>query len=108
MKRRDLLLVAPGFIASVYPPALFAQTQKKGITVIGWLNVDSQKEFGHLLTAFKNGMESPGRKYGVDYIIEERWAEGRRGQLEALALDLANKKPAVIVAAPGNAVRAAV
>jgi putative ABC transport system substrate-binding protein len=103
--RRKLVLVLS--TAASLPHVVVAQTKKAPI-VIGWLNIESQKELGHYLTAFKTGMESRGWKYGADYIIEERWAEGRRERLEALALDLARKSPAVIVSAPGNAVRAAV
>jgi putative ABC transport system substrate-binding protein len=44
-----------------------------------------------------------GRREGVDYVLEERYADGRLDRLASFAQELAAKKPALIVAAPGRA-----
>jgi putative ABC transport system substrate-binding protein len=58
------------------------------------------------LGAFKEGLATLGWK-GTQYVIEERWANGRIDRLPALAEELAARKPAIIVAAALGAVHAA-
>jgi putative ABC transport system substrate-binding protein len=62
---------------------------------------------GHFLSAFKEGLATLGWKEGAQYVIEERWANGRIGQLQPLAEELVARKPAIIVAATSAAVGAA-
>jgi putative ABC transport system substrate-binding protein len=61
----------------------------------------------YLLSAFKEGLAALGWKEGQQFVIEERWADGRRERLQPLAEELAARKPAVIVAAPNPSVAAA-
>jgi putative ABC transport system substrate-binding protein len=86
--------------------AAFAQAKKVPV-VIGWLHGGSRERSGHLFAAFKEGLAALGWKEGSQIVIEERWADGRSERLQSLAQELAAKKPALIVAVPGSAVRAA-
>ena len=88
------------------PRAAFAQAKKAPI-LIGWLHASSRESQGHLFAAFKEGLAALGWKEGSQIVIEERWANGRIERLQPLAEELAAKKPAVIVVAPGSAVRPA-
>jgi len=101
--RRDLLVLL-GAVAMT-PRAVFAQTKQP--ILIGWLNTDSRELSGQNLSAFKEGLAALGWKEGAQYVIEERWANGRLDQLRPLAEELAARKPAIIVAALSAAVRAA-
>jgi putative ABC transport system substrate-binding protein len=62
---------------------------------------------GQNLTAFKEGLAALSWKEGAQYVIEERWANGRVDRLSSLADELAARKPAIIVAALAAAVVAA-
>ena len=48
-----------------------------------------------------------GWKEGVQFVIEERWVDGKYARLHLVAEELAAKKPAVIVAGPMSATIAA-
>jgi len=102
MNSRRRLLVALG-PAALFPRRLFAQSTTAPV-LIGWLHFGSRESNGHLLAAFKEGLASVALKEGSRIVIEERWANGRRDQLPALAAELAAKKPAIIVAAPSASV----
>jgi putative ABC transport system substrate-binding protein len=84
----------------------FGQSGKPPV-VIGWLHPGSRAVSGRALAAFKEGMTALGWKEGSNYVLEERWAEGRMDQLQALAEELRIRKPSVIVAAVGAVVVAA-
>lgn len=103
--RRKLLAVSAALPALVWAGA--ARAQAKPPVLIGWLNNTSRKANIHYLVAFKEGMAAFGWKEGANYVIEERWAESVEEKLQPLALELAAKKPAVILAATSPAVRAA-
>jgi putative ABC transport system substrate-binding protein len=55
----------------------------------------------------KEGLAELGYLEGQQFAIEERWADSRRERMRSLAEELAAKKPAVIVAAFSDAIRAA-
>jgi len=103
VNRRHLLILA-GAVAFA-PRVVLAQSKQP--VLIGWLNTDSRELSGHNLTAFKEGLAALGWKEGAQYVIEERWANGRIDQLQPLAEELTAKKPAIIVAALVGAVIAA-
>ena len=84
--------------------ALRAQTNPP--VVIGWLDTASPETGLAALNAFKEGMAALGWKMGSQYLLEERFADGRVERLPALAQELAAKKPAVIVAQPSSSARA--
>jgi putative ABC transport system substrate-binding protein len=103
ISRRDLLVLLGA--AAMRPRATLAQSKQP--ILIGWLN-GSSRESDKRLLAFKQGLAALGWKEGTQIVIEERWANGRSARLLPLAHELAAKRPALIVAAPGPAVRAAV
>jgi len=96
--RRRLLISAAAWPALAWAGTVLAQS-KNAPVVIGWLNTDSRVLSGHNLTEFKEGLAALGWKEGAQYVIEERWANGRIDQLQPLAEELAARKPAIIVAA---------
>ena len=93
-------------VTALAPQAVFAQAKQMPV-VIGWLHADSRESGGHLLAAFKEGLAALGWKEGSQWVIEERWADGRYARLPSLAEEIAAQKPAVIVAAPLTSVPAA-
>jgi putative ABC transport system substrate-binding protein len=104
VNNRRSLLIALG-AAALSPRAVLAQAKQP--ILIGWLNSDSRELSGHYLSAFKEGLATLGWKEGAQYVIEERWANGRVDRLPSLAEELAARKPAIIVAALAVAVPAA-
>ncbi len=104
--RRAFLIAAATWPALAWAGAVLAQS-KKAPTVIGWLNFSSRELGGGSLTAFKEGLAALGWKEGQQFVVDERWADGRIDRLQALAEELAARKPAVIVAAPSQSVAAA-
>jgi len=107
LTRRKLLIAGAAWPALAFTGAVLAQTKKAPI-LIGWLNGGSREANRHLFAAFKEGLAALGWKEGAQYAIEERWADGRVDRLPSLAEELAAKRPAVIVAFPIPATRAAV
>jgi putative ABC transport system substrate-binding protein len=99
--RRDLLIVLG--CVTVSPRIVLAQAKKRPV-LIGWLHGGRR---GRAVATFKEGMAALGWKEGVDYVLEERWAEARTERLPVLAEELAARKPAVIVGAVGGTEAAA-
>lgn len=98
-----------GIVASAAWSALAwtrtAHAQTKLPILIGWLHADSRESAAHYLAAFKEGLAALGWQEGSQFVLEERWSGGQKARLPALAEALAAKKPALIVAAPSDAVR---
>jgi putative ABC transport system substrate-binding protein len=103
--RRAILITGAAWPALAWAGAALAQSKQP--ILIGWLNTDSRELSGHNLSAFKEGLAALGWKEGAQYVIEDRWANGRIDQLRPLAEALAATKPAIIVAALAAAVVAA-
>ena len=93
MQKRRNLLVMLGATAWT-PRTLFAQAKKPPV-VIGWLHGTGSTRGS--LAAFKEGLAALHHTEGASYVIEARWAEGRLERLPALAEELKQRKPAVIV-----------
>ena len=83
-----------------------AQTKRPPI-VIGWFNSESRTRRLNLLRAFEEGLTALGWMRDQNIMIEEFWADGKIDRLPSLAQQLAEKKPAVILASPFQAVSAA-
>ena len=98
--RRKLLVAGAAWPALAWADAVRAQA--KPPVLIGWLNLGAREPNLDTLNAFHEGMAGLGWKAGVQYVLEERWGDGRRERMPALAQELAAKKPAVIVATPGS------
>jgi putative ABC transport system substrate-binding protein len=105
LNSRRKLFIALG--AALFTPRLVFAQAKKPPVVIGWLHTDSRELSGQYLSVFKEELATLGWKEGSQVVIEEHWADGRIERLQPLAEALAAKKPAIIVAAPSGAVRAA-
>jgi len=103
MNRRRLFIVLG---AAALAPRVLAQSKQPPV-LIGWLHLGGRNTQGHFLAAFKEALAALGWKESVQAVIEERWADGRVERLPMLARGLAAGKPAVIVAAPAQAVAAA-
>ena len=85
-----------------------ARAQSKPPILIGALAVASRESSAHLLAALKEGLAALGWKEGSQFVIEERWGDGRIERLQPLAQEIAAKKPALIVAFAVQAAIAAV
>ena len=113
MNQRRTLLAAAAALTLARAGAALAQTTapsapSKGAPIlIGWLATGSRAAVDDL-AVFKEGMAALGWREGVQYVLEERWADGDYDRLRPLAEELAAKQPALIVAAPSQAVAAAV
>ena len=103
--RRRWLAAGAALPALASLGALHAQV--KPPVVIGWLSTGSPDSDRPELSAFNEGMATPGWRLGAQYLVEARLADGRVDRLPALAQELAAKKPAVIVARPSTSARAA-
>ena len=104
--RRELLLAAAAWPALAWANAVFGQAQKPPI-LIGWLGLYSREAAARRFAAFKEELAVLGWQEGSQFVIEERWADGRIERLQPLAEELAAKKPALIVAFPLTAAAAA-
>ena len=105
--RRKLLRAVAAWPALAWASAAFGQSKKPPV-LIGWLYWGSRELGQRQRLAFMTGFAALGWKEGSQFVVEERFADGRTDRLPALAGELAAKKPAVIVAAPSIAARAAV
>jgi putative ABC transport system substrate-binding protein len=104
-RRRRLLIAGAAWPALAWTRA--ARTQTKPPILIGWLHQDSRETSAGYLAAFKEGLAALGWKEGLQFVIEERWADGRQPRLQLLAGEVALKQPAIIVAAPNPSTSAA-
>lgn len=106
MNRRHMLIVVTAWPALACAGAALGQSKRTPVS-IGWLHTDSRDGSGHLLAAFTEALAILGWKGGSEVVIHDRWADGRIERLQSLAVELATKKPAVIVAFPTQSVGAA-
>jgi putative tryptophan/tyrosine transport system substrate-binding protein len=102
--RRHWLAAGAALPALAWMGALHAQA--KAPVVIGLLNARSHRSEVSRL-AFQDSMAALGWKHGAEYVVEERSADGHLERLPALAQELAAKNPALIMARPSTAAKAA-
>ena len=99
------LLLGPA--ALLLPPQARPQAPARKVRLgyldSGWASPESKA----LLDSFRRGLGELGYNEGRNVSIEYRWAEGRYERLPALARELVDSKPDVIVAAEAQAARAA-
>ena len=96
MRRRIFLAAAAAWPTIGWTARAVAQS-KRAPVVIGWLSFGSPETGAVSLAAFKEGLAALGWKEGAQVVIEARWAEGRADRVDALAAELAARKPAVMV-----------
>jgi putative ABC transport system substrate-binding protein len=75
--------------------------------VIGFLNSRSNGDTAHLVAGFRKGLAEHGYVEGQNVATEYRWANGQYERLPALALELVDRRVALLVATGGEPVAAA-
>src|SRR5215203_6596626 len=99
MNRRKLITLLGG-AAAMWPLATRAQSS---MPLIGFLHGGSQREWVHLIEAFRQGLSEAGFVEGRNIAaIEFRWAEGQFDRLPGMATDLVNRQPALIATDGGT------
>jgi putative ABC transport system substrate-binding protein len=102
LKRREFIIVLGS--AVVWPQVARGQFKP---AIIGVLGSGSARSSAFLIDALKEGMNENGLVDGRDYVLDLRWAEGDYSRFAALALELLQRKPNVIIVTTIAAARAA-
>jgi putative tryptophan/tyrosine transport system substrate-binding protein len=104
LRRREFIFTL-GSAAAAWPFA--AHAQQPAMPVIGILSGGSQQAGRFRLAAIQRGLNATGFVEGQNVAFEYRSAEGRYERLPQLAVELAGRRPAVIVAIGNTATVAA-
>jgi putative tryptophan/tyrosine transport system substrate-binding protein len=98
MRRRDFIKLVGGSLTCPFE----AVAQGPEPPVIGFLNSASPKPFSELVAAFHKGLKEQGYKEGQNLKVEYRWAEGDENRLKEMAIDLVERRVALIAATGGT------
>ena len=100
MNRRTFL-AGTGAMLLAGPLAAEAQQAGRKVPLIGFLSGSSPVGANAKvpMEEFRRGLREVGLIEGQNVIVEHRWAEGQQSRLPALASDLVQLSPDVIVAA---------
>src|SRR5438477_2852516 len=97
MRRREMIMRLGG--ATAWP--LTVRAQRPTVPVIGFLNSRSKFKGEAVAMAFRRGLRDAGYEEDRNVAVEYRWAEDQYDRLGALAVDLATRGVAAIVAGGG-------
>ena len=103
MKRREFITLLGAAVA--WPLAARAQLAAK--PVVGYLVPGTSGQNAHLLVLIRQILAEAGYVEGLNLTIEYRFAEGQYDNLPALATELVQRQPAVIIAGTTPAALAA-
>jgi putative tryptophan/tyrosine transport system substrate-binding protein len=95
VRRRDFIKTIAGS-AIAWP--LAAGAQQSAMPVVGFLSGRSLKSDGHLVKAFRQGLNDAGYIDGQNVAIEYRWADGQFDRLLELGTDLVRNNAVVLFA----------
>jgi putative ABC transport system substrate-binding protein len=104
MKRREFMTLLGRAAVAAWP--LTARAQQTA-AVIGFLIIGAADSFAIFVEAFRQGMRDHGMVEGRDYVLDLRYADGDYSRFQALAAEVVERKPAVIVVTTISAARAA-
>jgi ABC-type uncharacterized transport system substrate-binding protein len=97
MRRREFITLLGG-VAAAWPMA--AKAQQAAMPVIGYLGSSSfERSAGRSLLNFKRGLAETGYVEDRNVTIEYRWADDQYERLPTLAIELVQRRVAVLVAA---------
>ncbi len=100
MKRREFITLLGG-TAAIWPLAARSQ-QQPTMPLIGFFSGRSRAETMTVMEHFQKGLADAGFVEGRNVRVEYRWADGRYDRLPALASEIVDLRPTVIVATGGN------
>jgi putative tryptophan/tyrosine transport system substrate-binding protein len=96
MERRTFITLLGGS-AALWP--LAARAQQPAMPVIGFLSNVPASALAHLMPAFHRGLNEAGFVEGQNVTLDHRWSDNDR-DLPALAVEMVQRKVAVILAVP--------
>ena len=99
MRRREFITLLSG-AAAAWPLAVRAQ--QPAMPVIGFLSARSAKESAHLVDAFRKGLAENGVFEGQNVTVDYNWADSHYERLAGQAVDLVNRRVAVLVSVGGD------
>jgi len=99
VKRREFITLLAGTAVN-WP--LAARAQQAAMPMVGFLSSRSPEESAAHSEAFRQGLGELDFVDGRNVSIAYRWAEGHYERLQALALELVNLRPTVIMAGGGS------
>jgi putative tryptophan/tyrosine transport system substrate-binding protein len=100
MRRREFITLLGGS-AVAWPLPARAQ-QHPTMPLIGFMSTRSANDTSHLVASFRDGLADKGFTEGQNVLIEYRWALGHYDRLGAMAVELARRPVAVLVATGGE------
>ena len=104
MRRREFIAFVGG-TAVAWP--LAGRAQQPGMPVIGLLASATASDWAPYVSAFRHGLRDAGYVEGDNVMIEARWANSQYERLPAMATELVQRRPTVIVAFSTPAAQAA-
>jgi putative tryptophan/tyrosine transport system substrate-binding protein len=102
-RRRLLTALLPLVVATRASQGAAAEAPPR----IGWLKIQGAQHTPDQLRAFREGMQALGLVEGRDYVLEQRYADGRDSRLPGLAAELLGAGVRVIVATSQPSIAAA-